>query len=113
LGLALGACSDRTPTGVGRPDQSALDRAARPNAPIGTVVTGVQDGAAYSLGITVTQLALAPDGKTLLASGVVIVEGLNLGGVGAGEYELICLPLRIEGGAGDGAPARAILRTLE
>ena len=72
LGLALGACSDRTPTGVGRSsDQSALERAARPNAPIGTVVTGVQDGAAYSLGITVTQLALAPDGKTLLASGVV------------------------------------------
>ncbi len=51
--------------------------------------------------------------KTLLARGVVIVEGLNLGGVGAGEYELICLPLKIAGGAGDGAPARAILRTLD
>jgi arylformamidase len=51
--------------------------------------------------------------KTLLARGVVIVEGLNLEGVGAGEYELICLPLKIAGGAGDGAPARAILRTLD
>jgi arylformamidase len=49
---------------------------------------------------------------TLLARGVVIVEGLDLSGVREGEYELICLPLKIEGGAGDGAPARAILRTL-
>ena len=50
---------------------------------------------------------------TLLARGVVIVEGLDLGAVGEGEYELVCLPLKIAGGAGDGAPARAILRTLE
>jgi arylformamidase len=49
---------------------------------------------------------------TLLARGVVIVEGLDLSAVGEGEYELICLPLKIAGGAGDGAPARAILRTL-
>jgi arylformamidase len=48
---------------------------------------------------------------TLLARGVVIVEGLDLSAVGEGEYELICLPLKIAGGAGDGAPARAILRT--
>lgn len=47
----------------------------------------------------------------LLSRGVVILEGLNLGGVAAGPYELICLPLKIEGGAGDGAPARAVLRT--
>jgi arylformamidase len=50
---------------------------------------------------------------TLLSRGVVIVEGLDLSAVGAGEYELICLPLKIEGGAGDGAPARAIQRTLD
>jgi arylformamidase len=49
----------------------------------------------------------------LLARGVVIVEGLNLESVPAGEYELICLPLKIASGAGDGAPARAILRTLD
>jgi arylformamidase len=50
---------------------------------------------------------------TLLSRGVVIVEGLDLGAVEAGEYELICLPLKITGGLGDGAPARAILRTLD
>ncbi len=49
----------------------------------------------------------------LLSRGVVIVEGLNLSGVGAGDYELICLPLKIASGSGDGAPARAVLRTLD
>ena len=49
---------------------------------------------------------------TLLRNGVVIVEGLNLTGVPAGDYELICLPIKIADGAGDGAPARVILRTL-
>lgn len=50
---------------------------------------------------------------TLLAAGVVIVEGLDLRAVEEGEYELICLPLKLAGGAGDGAPARALLRTLD
>jgi arylformamidase len=49
---------------------------------------------------------------TLLSKGVVIVEGLNLSEVPAGDYELICLPLKIAEGAGDGAPARAVLRTI-
>jgi len=45
--------------------------------------------------------------RTLLERGVVIVEGLVLSDVPAGEYELRCLPLRLEGL--DGAPARAVL----
>jgi arylformamidase len=51
--------------------------------------------------------------ETLLSNGVVIVEGLDLREVRAGDYELVCLPLKIAGGTGDGAPARAILRTLD
>ena len=51
--------------------------------------------------------------EVLLSSGVVIIEGLDLRAVAAGAYELICLPLKIAGGLGDGAPARAILRTLD
>ena len=47
----------------------------------------------------------------LLSNNVVIVEGLNLSDVAAGDYELICLPLKIADGAGDGAPARVVLRT--
>src|SRR6266568_3006704 len=49
---------------------------------------------------------------TLLSNGVVIIEGLDLREVPAGPYELICLPLKIAEGCGDGAPARTILRTL-
>jgi len=50
---------------------------------------------------------------TLLEKEVVIIEGLNLREVPAGDYELICLPLKIVGGTGDGAPARTILREIE
>lgn len=44
---------------------------------------------------------------TLLEKDIVIVEGLDLTGVPPGEYQLICLPLRLAGL--DGAPARAVL----
>ena len=46
--------------------------------------------------------------KTLLNAGVCIIEGLNLLNIVPGNYDLICLPLNII--AGDGSPARAILR---
>ena len=52
----------------------------------------------------------APTHRTLLEAGVVVVEGLDLRPAPAGRYELVCLPLRIEGA--DGAPARALLRPL-
>jgi len=45
--------------------------------------------------------------RTLMQAGVIPVEGLDLSGVPAGIYQLVCLPLRIVGA--DGAPARAIL----
>jgi arylformamidase len=48
----------------------------------------------------------------LLENEVVIIEGLDLRLVPAGEYELICLPLKYIGGAGDGAPARTVLREV-
>ncbi len=48
--------------------------------------------------------------RTLLGAGIWIIEGLDLSHAGAGEYELICLPLRIE--HGDGAPARVLLRSV-
>lgn len=48
---------------------------------------------------------------TLLRKGIVILEGLNLTDVPEGDYELICLPLKIADGTRDGAPARVVLRT--
>jgi arylformamidase len=46
--------------------------------------------------------------RLLLDNGVLILEGVTLAEVMPGEYELICLPLKIKGG--DGAPVRALLR---
>jgi arylformamidase len=57
---------------------------------------------------------LEPDGENahthrlLLAAGIWILEGLYLAEIEPGEYDLACLPLRIEGA--DGAPARALIR---
>ena len=44
----------------------------------------------------------------LLRAGVIIVEAVDLSEVAPGDYDLICLPLRIAGA--DGAPARAVLK---
>lgn len=49
---------------------------------------------------------------TLLEKEVVILEGVDLRVVPAGDYELMCLPLKYDGGTGDGAPARTFLREL-
>lgn len=54
-----------------------------------------------------------PTHVALLSKGIVILEGLNLSEVAPGRYELICLPLKLRSHLGDGAPARAVLRTFE
>ncbi len=48
-----------------------------------------------------------PTHEILLGNGVVPVEGLNLAGIEPGEYQLICLPLKLKDC--DGAPVRAVL----
>jgi arylformamidase len=48
-----------------------------------------------------------PTHEILLGNGIVPVEGLNLAGVEPGEYQLICLPLKLKDC--DGAPVRAVL----
>jgi arylformamidase len=45
--------------------------------------------------------------RILLAAGVWIIERLDLSAIEPGDYDLICLPLKIPGA--DGAPARAAL----
>ena len=49
--------------------------------------------------------------QALLGAGIWIIEGLNLDGVDPGQYELVCLPLKLIGA--EGSPARAILRRHE
>ena len=48
--------------------------------------------------------------RALLEAGIWIIEGLDLTKVKPGEYELVCLPIKVE--QSDGAPARAILRAI-
>lgn len=48
-----------------------------------------------------------PVHTSLLSAGIVNVEGLDLENIEPGDYELICLPLKILDG--DGAPARVVL----
>jgi len=66
--------------------------------------------------IGVDYLSIAPFDDTVtphkifLQAGVIILEGVNLSQVPEGIYELVCLPLKIKGA--DGAPARAVLRSI-
>jgi arylformamidase len=46
--------------------------------------------------------------RAILGAGAWVVEGLDLSAVEPGDYELICLPVKLVGS--DGAPARALLR---
>jgi arylformamidase len=46
----------------------------------------------------------------LLRAGIWLIEGLDLSKVSAGDYELVCLPLKIENA--EGSPARAFLRKM-
>lgn len=51
-----------------------------------------------------------PTHNILLGNGIGIIEGLNLAHVESGRYEMLCLPLRIEGV--EGLPARVMLKPL-
>ncbi len=46
--------------------------------------------------------------QIMLGAGIWVIEGLNLSEIKSGYYELICLPLKLEGA--DGAPCRVVLR---
>jgi arylformamidase len=76
------------------------------------------DGAEYLVEqgvklVGVDYLSVAPYKKSrptheiLLRAGVIALEGIQLQAVPAGEYQLVCLPLKL--GGADGAPARAVL----
>lgn len=49
--------------------------------------------------------------QLLLQAEVIIIEGLNLSIVPSGKYELLCLPLKLQGL--EGAPARVVLRDVQ
>jgi arylformamidase len=81
-----------------------------------------QDGARYlvergvrSLGVDYLSVAgffkeTAETHAALLQAGIWVIEGLDLRCVEPGRYDLICLPLKLQGA--EGAPARALLRSI-
>jgi arylformamidase len=48
--------------------------------------------------------------NTILKAGIWVIEGINLYKILPGNYELICLPIKISGA--DGAPSRALIRQI-
>jgi arylformamidase len=53
-----------------------------------------------------------PVHTALLEKEIVILEGVDLREVPAGDYEIFCMPLKYDGATGDGAPARTMLREV-
>jgi len=49
--------------------------------------------------------------RAVLGASIVIIEGLMLKNIAAGEYEMICLPLKIKDS--DGGPSRVIIRKIQ
>ncbi len=49
--------------------------------------------------------------RAFLDNGIFILEALNLAGVEPGDYDLVCLPLRIE--KGDAGPCRVVIRPIK
>jgi ribose 5-phosphate isomerase B len=71
---------------------------------------GIEFIAIDYLSVDVYESTTYPVHQVLLTAGVAVVEGVDLSQVPAGDYELICLPIKLEDC--DGAPARVILRAL-
>ncbi|MBU1670015.1 MAG: cyclase family protein [Actinobacteria bacterium] len=86
------------------PDYTSLSlEAARRLAGVGVNCVGID-----YLSIAAPDDEASKIHRVLLGAGIWIIEGLDLMGIEPGDYELLCLPLLIEGC--DGAPVRAVLR---
>ncbi|MBT9393567.1 cyclase family protein [Hymenobacter sp. NST-14] len=70
--------------------------------------TWLRDQGVVCVGVDYLSVGPADTHHILLEAGISVIEGLALQHAEPGEYELICLPLKIAGA--DGAPARVIAR---
>jgi arylformamidase len=64
-----------------------------------------------TIGNSLDQGNIGETHEALLKAGVYILEMIDLSGVKPGDYELLCLTLRME--RGDAGPCRAILRPMK
>lgn len=85
-----------------------------PGLTVASVKAAVEQGVRLigidAMSIEIYHAPGAPTHHALLEARVIIIENLLLKDVPQGQYDLIALPLRIQGG--DGAPARVFLRTI-
>ena len=70
----------------------------------------LRDHGVVCVGVDYLSVGPADTHKILLGAGITVIEGLHLAPAAPGRYDIICLPLLIEGA--DGAPARIIARFL-
>jgi len=82
-----------------KPDFVALDADAARH---------LRDQGVVCVGVDYISVGKADTHHALLDAGISVIEGLRLRDVEAGEYDMICLPLKIKGS--DGAPARVIVK---
>ncbi|MFD2784647.1 cyclase family protein [Hymenobacter rubripertinctus] len=68
--------------------------------------TWLRDQGVVCVGVDYLSVGPADTHHILLEAGISVIEGLALQHAEPGEYDMICLPLKIEGA--DGAPARVI-----
>ena len=70
----------------------------------------LRDQGVVCVGVDYLSVGPADTHHILLEAGISVIEGLALQHAEPGEYELLCLPLKIAGA--DGAPARVIARKI-
>ena len=70
----------------------------------------LRDCGVVCVGVDYLSVGKADTHHVLLDAGICVIEGLALQHIVPGEYEMLCLPLKIVGS--DGAPARVLLRPL-
>jgi arylformamidase len=71
----------------------------------------LRDCGVVCVGVDYLSVGHADTHHTLLDAGIGVIEGLALQHIAPGEYEMLCLPLKIVDS--DGAPARILLRPLQ
>ena len=82
-----------------QPDFVALD---------GDAALFLRDAGVVCVGVDYLSVGKADAHHALLDAGICVIEGLALQHIAPGDYEMLCLPLKIVGS--DGAPARVLLR---
>ncbi len=74
------------------------------------VECGIQTVGVDYLSISGFEKDVVETHQVILGANIWVIEGLNLADITPGDYELLCLPLKIQGA--DGAPCRALLRPI-